>query len=158
LGNEAYFASKGVAKSDTHCLDWWDSRIVTVPLPASDSDSVAGAETTVKGEFVLTCTPSQHLTGRGIRDRFKSLWASWAIEQVVQEHVPSLSTTQDKSVGVKVWFAGDTGYRAVKDGQDEDTVPCCPVFKEIGTKFGGFDLALIPIGYGHSHSRWVCVE
>lgn len=48
--------------------------------------------------------------------------------------------------GSKVFFGGDTGYRAVMDGQDEDTVPVCPAFKEIGEKFGGFDLAMIPIG------------
>jgi N-acyl-phosphatidylethanolamine-hydrolysing phospholipase D len=53
----------------------------------------------------------------------------------------------DPSTGAKIWFAGDTGYRAVKDGDNEDEVPCCPVFKEIGEKFGGFDLALIPIGW-----------
>jgi N-acyl-phosphatidylethanolamine-hydrolysing phospholipase D len=133
-----------------HCLDWWDSRVITVSLPCG-GDSVEGGGTTVKGEFILTCTPCQHFTGRGILDRFKSLWASWAIEQLVQKDPlplasPPEPSTEDKSMGVKIWFAGDTGYRAVKEGQDEDKVPCCPVFKEIGAKFGGFDLALIPIG------------
>lgn len=78
-------------------------------------------------------------------DRFKSLWASWAVEQIVPDSSPSNLPTNNGG-GVKVWFAGDTGYRAVKDGQNEDDVPCCPAFKEIGEKFGGFDLALIPIG------------
>lgn len=45
-----------------------------------------------------------------------------------------------------MFFAGDTGYRSVQDGQDEDKVPTCPVFKEIGEHFGGFDFAMIPIG------------
>lgn len=36
----------------------------------------------------------------------------------------------------------DTGYRAVKDG------PTCPVFKQIGDKFGGVDFAAIPIWRG----------
>jgi hypothetical protein len=35
----------------------------------------------------------------------------------------------------------DTGYRSVADGQDEDTVPRCPAFKNIGQKYGPFDLA-----------------
>jgi N-acyl-phosphatidylethanolamine-hydrolysing phospholipase D len=35
----------------------------------------------------------------------------------------------------------DTGYRSVADGQDEDTVPRCPVFRHIGQKYGSFDLA-----------------
>ena len=91
-------------------------------------------------EFLLTCTPGQHFTGRGLLDRFKTLWASWAVEQTVKEKDSSTNK------GVKIWFGGDTGYRAVKYGEDEDKVPCCPAFKEIGQKFGGFDLALIPIG------------
>jgi N-acyl-phosphatidylethanolamine-hydrolysing phospholipase D len=32
------------------------------------------------------------------------------------------------------------------DGQNEDEVPTCPAFKTIGETFGGFDVALIPIG------------
>jgi len=52
-----------------------------------------------------------------------------------------------KDVGNKVWFGGDTGYRTVRDGEDENKVPVCPAFRQIGEKFGGFDLALIPIGY-----------
>jgi L-ascorbate metabolism protein UlaG (beta-lactamase superfamily) len=53
----------------------------------------------------------------------------------------------DEKTKVKVWFAGDTGYRTVKDGENEDNVPVCPAFKQIGELFGGFDLAMIPIGY-----------
>jgi N-acyl-phosphatidylethanolamine-hydrolysing phospholipase D len=32
------------------------------------------------------------------------------------------------------------------DGQNEDEVPFCPAFQQIGEKFGGFDFAMIPIG------------
>jgi len=46
-----------------------------------------------------------------------------------------------------VYFAGDTGYRAVRDGEDEDKVPVCPAFVEVGERFGGFDMALLPIGW-----------
>jgi N-acyl-phosphatidylethanolamine-hydrolysing phospholipase D len=139
LGNEAYFKSNGVSATNAHCLDWWDSRIVTVSLPGTSLG------TTVPGGFHLTCTPGQHFTGRGVFDRFKSLWASWVVEQIVPDSSPPNLPTKNGS-GVKVWFAGDTGYRAVKGGQNEDDVPCCPAFKEIGEKFGDFDLALIPIG------------
>ncbi|KAK0477771.1 Metallo-hydrolase/oxidoreductase [Armillaria novae-zelandiae] len=65
----------------------------------------------------------EHWTGRGAFDQGKTLWASWAVE----------------GEGKKVYFAGDTGYRSVKDGEDEDERPVCPAFKEIGDKFGGFD-------------------
>jgi N-acyl-phosphatidylethanolamine-hydrolysing phospholipase D len=47
---------------------------------------------------------------------------------------------------VKVYFAGDTAYRTVLDGEDEDEVPVCSAFGEIGRTFGGFDFAMIPIG------------
>jgi L-ascorbate metabolism protein UlaG (beta-lactamase superfamily) len=47
----------------------------------------------------------------------------------------------------KVYFAGDTGYRTVRDGEDEDKVPVCPAFAEVGECFGGVDVALLPIGY-----------
>lgn len=46
----------------------------------------------------------------------------------------------------KVYFAGDTGYRTVRKGEDEDKVPVCPAFTEVGLNFGGVDLALLPIG------------
>ncbi|KAK0215407.1 hypothetical protein IW262DRAFT_1299675 [Armillaria fumosa] len=64
------------------------------------------------------------------------LWSSWAVE----------------GEGKKVYFAGDTGYRSVKDGEDEEGRPVCPAFKEIGEHFSGFDLAMIPIGA--YESRW----
>jgi L-ascorbate metabolism protein UlaG (beta-lactamase superfamily) len=38
-----------------------------------------------------------------------------------------------------VYFAGDTGY--------------APIFREIGERFGGFDLAMIPIGC--YNPRWL---
>jgi N-acyl-phosphatidylethanolamine-hydrolysing phospholipase D len=40
------------------------------------------------------------------------------------------------------------GYCSVPDGQHgvDPTAPVCPAFKEIGEKYGGFDLGLIPIG------------
>ncbi|KAI8883930.1 Metallo-hydrolase/oxidoreductase, partial [Backusella circina FSU 941] len=93
----------------------------------------------------VTCTPCQHFTGRGIFERNKTLWASWCVEGWIDGEI---------SKG-KVFFGGDTGYRAIppstkKDQEYDmeylDTLPFCPVFKEIGDKIGPFDLALIPIG------------
>lgn len=115
-----------------HIMDWWDSKRVEV--------SVAGKHNQPSA-VDITCTPGQHFTGRSIFDNFKTLWASWTIEEAVQDATPSSRPP------VKVFFAGDTGYRAVNDGQDEDQVPVCPAFKQIGERFGGFDCALIPIGY-----------
>ena len=55
--------------------------------------------------------------GRGLRDRFRTLWASFHLN----------------IRGFRVWFAGDTGYNGIQ-------------FREIGERFGGMDLALVPIG------------
>lgn len=127
LGNEEYFHSLGVPATRVHIMDWWESRLVEV-------------QADTKLAFEVTCTPAQHRTGRGLRDQLRSLWASWAVREVVGSQV-------DGREGVKVYFAGDTGYRGVRDGQDEADVPTCPVFREIGERFGGFDFAMIPIGY-----------
>lgn len=61
-------------------------------------------------------TPAQHWCARTAIDRNKVLWGSWCI------------------IGpwTRFFFAGDTGY--------------CSVFEQIGTKYGPFDLAALPIG------------
>jgi N-acyl-phosphatidylethanolamine-hydrolysing phospholipase D len=64
----------------------------------------------------ITSVPAQHFSSRTLWDRNRTLWCGWVIE----------------AAGAKIYFAGDTGY--------------CPVFKEIGARFGRFDLAAIPIG------------
>ncbi|NBV21659.1 MAG: MBL fold metallo-hydrolase [Proteobacteria bacterium] len=64
----------------------------------------------------IHCVPAQHFAARTPFDRNQTHWCGWVLRS------PSRS----------VYFAGDTGY--------------CPGFKEIGERFGGFDLAMIPIG------------
>ncbi|HYH74841.1 MAG TPA: MBL fold metallo-hydrolase [Candidatus Saccharimonadales bacterium] len=70
----------------------------------------------------LACTPSRHFSGRTLTDRFATLWASWVIND---------GTTN-------VFFSGDTGYG--------------PHFKEIGNKYGPFDLTLLECG--QYNERW----
>ena len=60
--------------------------------------------------------PLQHFSERTPFDRNETLWSGWVIE----------------SKSGKILFAGDTGYS--------------PVFKEIGERFGPFQISLIPIG------------
>ncbi|KAF8196562.1 Metallo-hydrolase/oxidoreductase [Pholiota molesta] len=84
-------------------------------------------------EFV--CTPAQHNSGKGILDQSKSLWASWVVRQL-----PSVGSPPTTSI----YFAGDTGYSTASGP--------CPAFKEIGEKYGPFDLAMIPIWRGASLS------
>ncbi|OLL24720.1 N-acyl-phosphatidylethanolamine-hydrolyzing phospholipase D [Neolecta irregularis DAH-3] len=94
-------------------LDWWESRDIT----------------TISGRTgQISCLPAQHMTARGLFDRYHTLWASWSFE----------------SGGKNIWFAGDTAYRSYsRNGQ---RTPSCPAFKDIGRLRGPFDLAMIPIG------------
>jgi L-ascorbate metabolism protein UlaG (beta-lactamase superfamily) len=64
----------------------------------------------------FVATPAQHFSGRGLFDRDQTLWASWSI--------------LDRDV--RVFFSGDSGYF---DG-----------FKQIGERFGPFDLTLMETG------------
>ncbi len=67
-------------------------------------------------KIVLICTPSRHFSGRGILDRMETLWCSWVI----------------KSEKYSIFFGGDSGYF---EG-----------FKEIGEKFGPFDITMLESG------------
>jgi L-ascorbate metabolism protein UlaG (beta-lactamase superfamily) len=64
----------------------------------------------------LTSLPAIHFSGRGLFDKNKSQWTSWVIEGKKK----------------KVYFGGDSGYH------DE--------FKEIGEKYGPFDMTFLEIG------------
>lgn len=103
---------------------------INVNMKSNDVQDEANAESKPtagsKVAFDVTCTPAQHFTGRGLSDRCQTLWASWVVQEVVPDEIAS--TTK----GTHIYFAGDTGYRTVRDGQDEDVVPTCPAFKEIG--------------------------
>ncbi|UJR33301.1 hypothetical protein I4U23_020751 [Adineta vaga] len=63
--------------------------------------------------------PAQHWSRRSLFDTNKSLWGGYAIKN--EQH--------------KFYFAGDTGYT--------DKIS---IFKQIGKKYGPFDLSAIPIG------------
>ncbi|KAG0362918.1 hypothetical protein BGZ54_008430, partial [Gamsiella multidivaricata] len=117
LGNEAWFHSIGIKDKVTEC-DWWDEHEHTF------HENKSGVK--------VICTPCQHFTGRSMTDHYKTLWASWVLETVPKD-------ASERSV--KVFFGG-----YVPKGADENTVPHCPAFKEIGERVGPFDLSMIPIG------------
>ncbi|WP_348822891.1 MBL fold metallo-hydrolase [Flavobacterium aestuarii] len=77
-------------------FDWWD--------------------TVFFNDVQITFTPTRHFSGRGLRDRAKSLWGGW-----------SMITAKEK-----IWFSGDSGY-----GEH---------FKEIGKRLGPFDFAFMECG------------
>ncbi|UXA70757.1 MBL fold metallo-hydrolase [Xanthomonas prunicola] len=86
----------GVDPAKVRQLDWWQSVEV--------------------GGLTLTATPSRHFSGRGLFDRDRTLWCSWAIQDA----------------DLRVFFSGDGGYG--------------PHFKTIGQRLGPFDVALIENG------------
>jgi hypothetical protein len=91
----------------------------------------------VDAEVRLSCTPSQHISSRGLFDRFRALWGSWVVEDL-RSHK-------------RAYFAGDTAFRAVRhdaggEEDQENNVPVCPAFAEVGERFGCFEVALQLIG------------
>ncbi|WP_424767655.1 MBL fold metallo-hydrolase [Paenibacillus sp. sgz302251] len=74
----------------------------------------------------LACTPARHFSGRSLTDRDATLWCSWVIQ----------------GRGTKVFFSGDSGYG--------------PHFKEIGSKYGPFDLTLMECG--QYDRRWAAIH
>ncbi|KAI0001227.1 Metallo-hydrolase/oxidoreductase [Xylariaceae sp. FL0662B] len=129
MGLARWFESLGI-KQVTE-MDWWENASLTIEM-----EHETGGPQRILAK--VTCLPSQHASGRSASDKDQTLWASWAIA----------------SGGKSVWFAGDTGYRAVPElpegvddyGPDYEHFPSCPYFKQIGQLYGPFDLGLIPIG------------
>ena len=69
--------------------------------------------------------PAQHFSGRSLFDRMKTLWTSWAI--IGKKH--------------KLYYSGDTGYG--------------DFFKEIGEKYGPFDIALMECGQYNQDWKYI---
>ncbi len=68
------------------------------------------------GGVEITYVPAQHFAARGPFDRNATLWGGFVL----------------RAQGRTVYFCGDSGY--------------CPHFLEIGARFPGIDLSLLPIG------------
>lgn len=154
----------GVPADQITEFDWWDQHRIV--------------KTTSVGEVevVITCTPAQHGTGRGIFDQHKTLWAGFTAHARRLESTPdttaaaSTTSTDADTVStnhagsspttglitrtqdtVSFYFTGDTGYRKVPRGipigdPREAEYPHCPAFQQIGDVLGPFDLGLLPIG------------
>lgn len=96
LGVGAHLEAWGIAPTDITELDWWE-------------------ESTVDG-FTFACAPARHFSGRGLFDRFATLWASWVV----------------KTGSTSIYFSGDGGYG--------------PHFREIGQRLGPFDFVMLECG------------
>ena len=95
LGHRSWLRRRGARRIVE--LDWWE-------------------EASLQG-LRVRALPAQHWSSRSHRDRFRRLWASWAI--------------RDAS-GAAIYFGGDSGW--------------FPGYGEIGRGAGPFDLVLLPIG------------
>jgi len=97
LGVGKYLEQWGIKSSLIKELDWTDKVML-------DDDCE------------LTALPARHFSGRGLHNRFETLWSSFVIK--TNKH--------------KIFFGADSGWF---DG-----------FKEIGDTYGPFDLTMLEIG------------
>ncbi|CAM9713255.1 unnamed protein product, partial [Heterosigma akashiwo] len=93
-------------------LTWWQESI----YQRVGNTKNGSAATSSQIRFI--CTPTQHWSGRGLWDKCRSLWCSFAIIGMQSN--------------ARAFFAGDTAY--------------CPTFEIIGKEYGPFDFAAIPTG------------
>ncbi|MBE2244820.1 MAG: MBL fold metallo-hydrolase [Burkholderiaceae bacterium] len=108
LGVGAHLEAWGVASHRITELDWWETH------------RVAGTDLTV------TAAPSQHFSGRALKDRNATLWSSLVI----------------RGARHAVFFSGDTGLTSQ--------------YAEIRDRLGPFDLVMLEVGafhpaWGHIH-------
>jgi len=94
LGDQELLKSEGF--NHVTELDWWQDMKIN--------------------EYVITFTPVQHWSARGMFDKNKSLWGGYFITHP----------------NIKIYFGGDTGYTFY--------------FTETKLRLGSPDLALLPIG------------
>lgn len=98
LGVGAHLEYWGVAAQRIVELDWWESYRLQ------------------NTEVLVTAAPSQHFSGRGLKDRNATLWSSFAM----------------RSPKHSVFFSGDTGLTTE--------------YRSIRERLGPFDVAMLEIG------------
>jgi L-ascorbate metabolism protein UlaG (beta-lactamase superfamily) len=101
LGVGAHLEAWGVPPHRITELDWWESH--TLP----------------NAELTVTAAPSQHFSGRGLKDRNATLWSSLVI----------------RSPRHSVFFSGDTGLTTE--------------YATIRERLGPFDLVMLEVGAFH---------
>ncbi|CAN5743341.1 MBL fold metallo-hydrolase [soil metagenome] len=91
----------GVAADRVVELDWTES----ITVPGRDG-----------AQLGITAVPARHFSGRGLGNRFETLWSSFVLQGATH----------------RVYYGADSGYW---DG-----------FEEIGAAYGPFDLTMLEIG------------
>jgi L-ascorbate metabolism protein UlaG (beta-lactamase superfamily) len=112
LGVGAHLEAWGVPARRITELDWWESHTLH--------------NTARSAELTITAAPSQHFSGRGLKDRNATLWSSMVMRG--RRHA--------------VFFSGDTGLTTE--------------YRAIGERLGPFDLVMLEVGafhpaWGHIH-------
>jgi L-ascorbate metabolism protein UlaG (beta-lactamase superfamily) len=120
--------ASGIPEKLVNEMDWWETK--------EKAFSDGSTQTSLK----VSCVPAQHNSGRAGLDGGSTLWCGWVVERFVNAQSDNKRTRKGA-----IYHAGDTGYRRTTKS---DCV--CPAFKEIGEKFGGFDISFIPIWRGGS--------
>jgi L-ascorbate metabolism protein UlaG (beta-lactamase superfamily) len=100
LGVGSILTQFGLAPSRWTELNWTDN----IQVPGSS------------GDITITALPGRHFSGRSLRNRFHTLWASFAITG--PRH--------------RLYYGADSGE--------------WPGFRDIGTAYGPFDLSMLEIG------------
>jgi L-ascorbate metabolism protein UlaG (beta-lactamase superfamily) len=101
LGCARHLIEWGVDSNLIQEFDWWDNQ------------NFEGID--------ITFTPSRHFSGRGLKDRAKSLWGGWVL----------------KTYNENIYFSGDGGYGTH--------------FREVGEKLGPFDFGIMECGQYHEN-------
>lgn len=96
MGCKRHLAMWGADANKIKEFDWWDFEKFN--------------------DISITFTPTRHFSGRGLKDRAKSLWGGWAMRTKTEN----------------IYFSGDGGYGVH--------------FKEVGRKLGPFDFAFMECG------------
>lgn len=97
LGVAAHLEKWGIPVENIIEMDWWDESIFDKNL-------------------TFAAVPMRHFSGRGVMDRYSTLWVGWVIQ----------------SRNYSIIHTGDSGY-----GDH---------FKTIGDKYGPFDLTMVECG------------
>jgi len=96
LGCKRHLVHWGVDEAKVTEFDWWDNQRFA--------------------DISITSTPARHFSGRGLKDRAKSLWGGWTL----------------RTTDLNIYFSGDGGYSHH--------------FKDVGRRLGPFDFAFMECG------------
>jgi len=97
-------------------------------VPEDQINELEWWESKEMGDLTVVCTPTRHYSGRDLFDFKATFWSSWSI--IGPDH--------------RFFYSGDTGYSQL--------------FRQIGNRFGPFDLSIIKIGAYGPGANWIDIH